>query len=87
MREYAQDFLHDCGTRFSKSSPIEYVRTAKLRRAPEWDAPSTPYDLTEDTIDTSFYVDHTEQKAILEAMEGSGKIWGEWDWGDLLEGY
>jgi len=88
VREYAQDFLHDCGTRFLKSSPIEYVRTAKLRHAPAWDAPSyTPYDGTEYTVNTSFYVDHTEQKAILEAMQGSGKIWGDWDWGDLLEGY
>jgi len=87
VREYAQDFLYDCGTRFLRSSPIEYVRTAKLRRAPEWNAPSTPYDLTEDTVDTSFYDDHKEQKAILEAMEGSGKIWGEWDWGDLTEGH
>jgi len=84
VRERAEDLIYQCGESLLKSSPIEYIRTAKLRRTINR---GDPDDKTEDTVDTSFFVDHTEQKAILEIMEGSQTLAGKWYWGELLEGY
>jgi GNAT superfamily N-acetyltransferase len=83
-RDRAKDFIDDYGESLLKSSPIEYVRSAQLRRIPNH---GDPDDHTEDTVNTSFFVDHSEQKAILETMDGSRTIAGAWYWGELLEGH
>jgi len=84
MRERAEDLILDSGKSLLKSSPIDYVRKAKLRRTSNH---GDPDDRNEDTVNTSFFVDHTEQKAILEIMEGSQMMAGQWLWGELLEGH
>ena len=67
--EHAQDVLN-CST-------VEYLRTAELGGAFKG-TPDGSY-----LVNTSFFVDHTEPKAILRTYVAEGK----WAFGELIDGH
>lgn len=63
------------------ASPVDYVRTAKLRGSLFDNKVS---DGTVSCADTNFFVDHAEPDAALNAIVGKGI---EWPFGELPEGH
>ncbi|KAL8951508.1 MAG: hypothetical protein Q9183_007454, partial [Haloplaca sp. 2 TL-2023] len=73
------DFIKDHGAEIMASSPIDYISGAKLHGS-LFDS-----DVNDDTIssvDTRFYVDHTEPYEALECVRESD----DWLLGDLVDG-
>jgi hypothetical protein len=68
-------------TKTMDTSPVEYVRTAKLRGSLFDDNTA---DGTVSCADTNFFVDHTEPLEALAAVHAKGT---SWPFGDLPEGF
>ena len=74
------DFIRDNADAIMKVSPVEYVRHAKLRGSL-----FDPQDISGaiSSVDTEFFVDHTEPLEALERVRGGLY----WPLGELFDGY
>lgn len=76
------DFIAAHAEEVIKSSPIEYIRDAKLHGKIVGDKNSPMVC----GVDTGFFVDHTEPNKVLREIQEDGGDSG-WKLGELLEGH
>ena len=76
------DFIRDHAAEFMKTSPVDYIKGAKLRGSLFGHLDDVA-DGTVSSVDTNFYVDHTEPIEALERVRKNV----EWPLGDLMEGH
>ena len=74
------DFIKEHAEEMMKASPVRYVKEAKLRGRL-----FNPEDLSGlvSSVDTGFWVDHTEALEALELVRDEG----DWPLGDLHDGH
>jgi hypothetical protein len=81
LEEVNLSIAKTCASGIMKSSPVDYVRTAKFHGSLFDDKVS---DGTVSCADTNFFVDHAEPDAALDVVLSRGI---EWPFGGLPEGH